>query len=109
MELSTIIKATLALSTAWPLPLERSRMYALKITRADADTIRFIGSRYDWSDTLMTLGYASQGNYIVPESDAWMIQAAIESDMEGGHNAFPMLDPRSKLASKLADFVLAIV
>ena len=40
---------------------------------------------------------------MIAEGDAREIIEGIESDMEGGHDAFPMLDVGSDLADKLVD------
>ena len=38
-------------------------MYALKIDADTASAIAFSGNRYQWSDTLESLGYASEGTF----------------------------------------------
>ena len=81
-------------------------MYSLALTTEDVNTINFVGVRYGWSDSL--LGY-DIGEHELTESEAWAIRDAIESDMEGGHDAFPMLDSESDLATKLADLCEQIV
>lgn len=83
--------------------------YRLTLTEADAGTIAFVGHRYDWSATLLRLGYAEPGEHDVPEPDAWQIREGIDADCEGGHSPFPLLDPRSALAAELARFYEAIV
>ena len=77
----------------------------LTLTEEDVDTIAFVGGRYGWSDALDTYDV---GDNDIPEHEAWEIRDAIDSDMEGGHNAFPMLDTRSELAGKLTDFYQSI-
>lgn len=81
-------------------------MYTLDLTQGDVDTIGFVGYRYGWSSVL---GKYDAGIHEIPEHEAWEIQEAFDGDMEGGHNAFPMLDPRSDLVGKLATFYQAIV
>ena len=76
-------------------------MYELVLTEEDIDTIAFIGNRYDWSSSLDKL---NEGVNNLTESQAWEIREAIESDMEGGHDAFPMLDTSSELCEKLYNF-----
>ena len=80
-------------------------MYNLTLTADDVSAIAFIGYRYEWSNVL--LEYDVGDNEIIGWK-AWAIRNAIEDDMEGGHNAFPMLDPHSDLAAKLATLYLEI-
>ena len=77
----------------------------LTLTEEDVDTIAAVGGRYGWSDALDTYDV---GDNDIPEHEAWEIRDAIDSDMEGGHDAFPMLDTRSELAGKLTDFYQSI-
>ena len=49
-----------------------------------------------------------EGTHHLEEYQMWEIKEGIESDMEGGHDAFPMLDYRSPVGSDLADKLLAI-
>ena len=81
-------------------------MYTLELSEQDVKTIGFVGYRYGWSDSLSHL---SAGINEIPEHEAWEINEACESDTEGGHSFFPMLDPRSDLAGKLSDFLQSIV
>ena len=83
-------------------------MYTLTLTEQDIETICFVSSRYCWSDTLQSLG-VSEGENTLTEPEAWELYEAIEADMEGGHDVFPMLDPGSDLASKLAAFHQSVV
>lgn len=80
--------------------------YRLSLTDADLRTIAFVGSRYAWSEALLAL---EAGQNELTESEAWCIAEAFDSDAEGGHSMFPMLDPRSALAEKLAAFRNSIV
>ena len=73
-------------------------MYELVLTEEDVATIAFVGNRYEWSSSL---GKLNEGVNNLTESQAWEIREAIESDMEGGHDAFPMLDTTSELCEKL--------
>lgn len=73
-------------------------MYTLNLSHDDLDTIGFVGDRYGWSKSI---GNLVVGDNHVSESDAWVIKDAIDSDMDGGHDAFPMLDSRSGLCDKL--------
>lgn len=75
--------------------------YHLLLTEDDVDTIAFVGDRYAWSDALRALDV---GDNEVPEPEAWRIKEAFESDMEGGHSPFPMLDEHSELHGKLVAF-----
>lgn len=84
-------------------------MYILNFTDSDASDIEFVGHSYGWSDALCGMGYAMEGEHNVPEHEAWQLVEAFEEDMDGGHNAFPMLDGRSDLARKLAVFWEEIV
>lgn len=84
-------------------------MYTLTIDASGESAIQFIGSRYAWSNTLQELGYDTMGEHTLSEPEAWRLQEAIDSDMEGGHNAYPLLDPRSTLAKSLTDLYTSIV
>ncbi len=75
--------------------------YRLYLTEDDMVTIHFVGGRYAWSDVLMSLDVGSNS---ISEASAHEIRDAIDEDMEGGHDAFPMLDPHSRLAEKLTKF-----
>ena len=76
------------------------------MTTDDLDAIALVGDRYEWSLSLATL---AEGTNELSESEAWTISEAIESDMDGGHNAYPLLDPRSDLAEKLTELYQSIV
>ena len=80
--------------------------YTLELTTDDLDAIAFVGDRYHWSQSLATL---AEGTNELSESEAWLIGEAIESDMDGGHDAYPLLDPRSDLAEKLTELYQSIV
>ena len=77
-----------------------SVVYVLELTEDEAATISWVGGRYGWSDALSEYG---EGAHMIAEGDAREIIEGIESDMEGGHDAFPMLDVGSDLADKLVD------
>ena len=81
-------------------------MYTLELTDTDIETIAFVGGRYAWSYALCSL---FSGRNELTEPDAWIIRDAIDEDMVGGHSAFPMLDGRSELASKLFEFWQSII
>lgn len=83
-------------------------MYTLNLTEEDLDTIHFVGNRYGWAQSLLDAHLESGAN-IVPENVAWSIRDGIDEDMEGNHDAFPMLDSRSELAEKLYEFYNSIV
>lgn len=83
-------------------------MYTLELTAQDLDTIGFVGHRYGWSDALCK-ACLEVGHNEIPEHVAWELQEAFESDCEGGHSSFPMLDPASKLCRKLTSFWVSIV
>tara|TARA_R100000306_G_scaffold13510_1_gene16167 strand:- start:1576 stop:1824 length:249 start_codon:yes stop_codon:yes gene_type:complete len=72
--------------------------YTLNLKGDDLDTIGFVGNRYYWSESICNL---VEGDNHISESDAWVIKNAIDLDMDGGHDAFPMLDNRSDLCDKL--------
>lgn len=80
--------------------------YLLTLTDEDVDAIAFVGDRYAWSDALRGL---EPGENHLTEPEAWTIKEAFESDMEGGHSPFPMLDSESLLYEKLTTFWLSIV
>lgn len=80
--------------------------YVLELTDADVRDIAFVGARYAWAEALLGL---EVGQNELTEPEAWRIKEAIESDMEGGHAAFPMLDPCSDLYEKLQRFWGSIV
>jgi len=83
-------------------------MYRLDLTEGDLDTIGFVGNRYGWSDSLIKVG-VSEGANELTESEAWGVADGIESDCEGGHDGYPMLDPRSDLCEKIHNLYLSIV
>lgn len=80
--------------------------HVLELTEADVRDIAFVGARYAWAEALLGL---EVGQNELAEPEAWRIKDAIESDMEGGHAAFPMLDPQSRLYEKLQRFWSSIV
>ena len=82
--------------------------YRLDLTEDDINTIWFIGNRYSWSDSLIKVG-VSEGVNEFTESETWGIKEAIEADMEGGHDSYPMLDPNSELCDKLHNLYVSIV
>ena len=77
-----------------------SVVYVLELTEDEAATIARVGGRYGWSDALSEYG---EGAHMIAEGDAREIIEGIESDMEGGHDAFPMLDFGTRVGSDLAD------
>ncbi len=81
-------------------------MYKLHLTQADIDTIAYIDYRYNWSKILSGYG---PGTNEISEHIAWEIRDAFDSDTEGGHSIFPMLDPDSNLYDKLLKFYEEIV
>lgn len=72
--------------------------YSLTLTPEDVSTIAFVGHRYGWAEALSSLG---EGENELAEHEAWEIVSAFESDTEGGHSFFPMLNHESELAGKL--------
>ena len=80
--------------------------YLLTLTDADIETIAFVGDRYSWSDSLRSL---VAGDNVMSEPEAWSIRDAIEQDMIGGHDAYPMLDRDSTLCLKLHNLYQSIV
>lgn len=80
--------------------------YVLTLTEADVRDIAFVGDRYAWSDALRSL---DAGENQLAEHEAWRIAEAFATDTEGGHQPFPMLDPRSDLARRLTAFWNSIV
>jgi hypothetical protein len=83
-------------------------MYELNLTADDLTTIWFVGNRYGWSDSLIKAG-VSEGTNELTESEAWGVADGINSDCEGGHDGYPMLDTRSDLCEKLHNLYLSIV
>ena len=81
-------------------------MYNITLTQEDVETISFVGHRYAWAEALSGL---TEGENIIPEHEAWEIMFAFESDTEGGHQFFPMLNLQSELAGKLFAFLDSIV
>ena len=84
-------------------------MYTLQIDAQGAGAINWTGYRYAWADTLIRLGYGSEGTHSIPEPDAWTLAEAFESDTEGDHSPFPCLNPRSTLYANLVQFWDSIV
>lgn len=70
------------------------------LTSSDVATIHFVGGRYEWSSSLISL-LVFEGRNMLDAMECLALCSAIERDMEGGHNAFPMLDPNSELCEKL--------
>jgi hypothetical protein len=81
-------------------------MYKLFLTEEDISTISFVGCRYSWSEKLSEL--CEEGENIFPEHISWEIKDAFESDAQGGHSFFPMLDCQSDLCEKLAQLYISI-
>ena len=84
-----------------------NRMYRLDLTEDDINTIFFVSYRYSWSSNLIQVGI-SEGVNEFTESDAWYIKLGIDSDCEGGHDGYPMLDTSSDLCEKLHKLYLEI-
>lgn len=80
--------------------------YKLVLTADDITTIDFVSSGYAWADALSCY---EEGENTLTESDAWDLKESFESDTEGGHSLFPMLDERSELYAKLLAFMESIV
>lgn len=101
--------------------------YTLTLTPQDWQTIFFVGARYGWSAALMEHcrhSLAIEGcpeydtcdgretrlhTFTIPEHTAWELKEAFESDTEGGHSMFPMLQTPSALSVKLYEFLDRIV
>ena len=80
-------------------------MYTLTLSESDVRDIRFVGGRYGWSEALRCY---EPGEHKIPESEAWGIREAFESDTEGNHSYFPMLGG-GELRDKLYAFMDSIV
>ena len=80
--------------------------YVLTLTDEDVAVVGFVGGRYAWSEALLSL---EVGENHLSESEAWELVEAFESDTEGGHPPFPMLDPECELWAKLRSFWFSIV
>jgi len=78
--------------------------YTLHLTADDVDAIAFVGHRYGWSSSMMDL---SEGENRLSEAQAWDIRDGVYSDMEGGHDAFPMLD--TTISGGLCEKVQALI
>ena len=83
-------------------------MYKLELTDRDIETIYFAGYRYGWSDTLIKMGL-EVGENKFEEHQIWAWKDGVDGDMEGGHDGFPLLDPRCDLCAKLAKLYQSIV
>ena len=67
----------------------------------DVRTIAFVGRRdasYAWAEALLA---REAGRNERTEPETWSIAGAFDSDAEGGHSMFGMLDLRSALAEKI--------
>ena len=87
---------------------EESKVF---FTPQEVDTIKFVGNRYNWSDkALEHMSFDDDGWGIIEVSEAviYSIHESIENDMEGGHNAFPMLNTRDNMGSQIATKLLLI-
>ena len=79
----------------------------IALTADDVQAIHFVGGRYGWSaETARQIVEEDDGKFYLrleEESDmrAWVDE--VDSDTEGGHSYFPMLDPGSELYDKLAE------
>lgn len=86
--------------------------YRMEFSPDEMATIYFVGDRYGWSSSLLNwIGETDDGGgEIAPLSNEAIadIKEGIESDMEGGHNAFPMLNTRSDVGRALADKLMYI-
>jgi len=82
--------------------------YQLDLTEDDLGTIGFVGNRYGWSNSLIKVG-VSEGVNDLTYSEVWEVADGIESDCEGGHDGYPMLDTRSDLCWKLNNLYLSVV
>ncbi len=80
--------------------------YLLTLTESDIETIASVGSRRCWSSALSSL---IGGDNVLTYNEAWKVRNAIDADMVGGHNAYPMLDTSSTLCTKLHDLYQSIV
>jgi len=60
---------------------------------------------YGWGSAIAGL---DSGANELNEDEARAIAAAIDSDMEGGHDAFPCLDFGSRVGSDLADKLMKL-
>lgn len=92
-------------------PRRRNSGHEIPFTEEEIACLSWVGDRYGWSaSTLDAMTYNDDGSGQVElsESNIYSIYEGIESDMEGGHNAFPMLNTRSGAGSDLADKLVAI-
>jgi hypothetical protein len=82
-------------------------MYHLHLTESEMKDICFVGYRYGWSNSLAK--HCNIGDNDLSELVAWEIREAFDSDTEGNHSMFPMLDSNSELYEKLLKFWESIV
>lgn len=82
------------------------RALTLELTEDDVRAIDFAGYRYGWSEALAWCEVGE--NEIDPHKGARILDG-FGQDIEGGHSLFPLLDPRSDLAVKLAHLLTELV
>lgn len=78
----------------------------MPFTEDEITTLMWVGTRYGWSSStldVMTYNEDGSGDIALSSQNISNICEGIESDMEGGHDAFPLLDYRTgiNLADKL--------
>jgi len=101
--------------------------YKLTLTKEDRKAIDWIGDRYSGAPAVyhacsiaahdaINAGASEESydwdengdiTYVIPEYLAWGISEAAESDMDGGHSAWPCFAP--SLRDKLNSFLDSIV
>ena len=86
--------------------------YTIELTNDDIKDINWVGDRYRWSLGLLNVIYFDDNDKPIcqmEEWEAWGLKEEFDRDTWGGHMFFPLLHPRSKLATKLYDFMESIV
>ncbi len=78
--------------------------FPLLLTWQDWQTIMRVGRQYSWSHAVIQCPQCKEGQSQIPEGAAHTLCREFETDTEGGHSAFPMLDHDSELYAKLMSF-----
>jgi hypothetical protein len=85
--------------------------YEAEISDQDLRALEFAEGRYGWASIIDHVEEEDDGTVWIRmrESDAWRWRDEVDEDMEGGHDAFPLLDTQSELANTLYDLYQGIV
>lgn len=74
---------------------------AITFSKEDIDTITWVGDSYSWASIMSKYVFEDGEEVVFSDSDVQVIAEEFDSDTEGGHNYFPLLNPASELAEKL--------